>query len=196
MSITTKRISAYLLDIFFIYLLLSLITNIKFINPTYDKYMEYYDKYTEVVNKYYDEEITIEEMQELNKDNYYNVVKYGISSNVSIVLVIVLYFGVFQKYNNDQTLGKRIMKLKVMSTNGEDISLCRYLLRLLPMYFIFIGGILPIIINSILVFILNSNSYGGISSIITYLFIGIGILDITMNLHNKIAHTNVELINK
>lgn len=195
MSISSKRAIAYLLDIFFIYVLLSLITSIKFINPTYDKYEEAYSNYSKVIEKYSNEEITIEELQEQNKDNYYNLVKYSISNVVAIELIIFLYFGVFQKYNNGQTLGKRIMKLKVASDNNQEVSLGRYFLRILPMYFIFIGGSIPMIINLVLVFILNSNNYSMISSIVTYIFLGIAILDLSMNLHNKISHTKVELIN-
>ena len=41
----SKRLSAYLLDVIFIYLVISFACNIRFLNPTYDKYMEYMEKY-------------------------------------------------------------------------------------------------------------------------------------------------------
>lgn len=194
MSIKTKRFIAYVLDIVFIYVLLSLITSIRFINPTYEKYNDAYTKYTEVIERYYNQEISIEEMQELNEDNYYDVTRYSISNIVVIDIVLFLYFVIFQKYNNGQTLGKKIMKLKVVTENNKDISIGRYFLRILPMYFIFIGNFISLIINGVLVFILNSGNYSLVSSIITYIFLGIGILDLIINLHDRISHTKVELV--
>ena len=38
MSISSKRICAYLLDILLVYLFLTLLVNIKFINPYYEEY--------------------------------------------------------------------------------------------------------------------------------------------------------------
>lgn len=200
MSITSKRFSAYLLDIFFIYLLLSLITSIKFINPTYDKFIDSYEKYSEVVERYTNKEISLNEMQELNKDNYYNVTKYSISSNIVIVVGIFLYFGVFQKYNHGQTLGKKIMKLRVTSNDENEISIWKYLLRTLPMYFVLIGSVISFLINSILVFVLDSSNYMMASSIVTYFSLGIGIIDVVMllirkdkrGLHDILANTKVE----
>ena len=204
MSITSKRISAYLLDIFFIYLLLSLITSIRFINPTYEKFQESYEKYSEVTKRYYDKEITLNEYQELNKDNFYNVTKYSVSSTAAIIVVIFLYFGVFQKYNQGQTLGKKIMKIKVSSNDDKDVSIWKYFLRILPNYYVFIGSVVALLINSILVFIIGSNYYMTISSMVTYVFFGIGIVDFVMMLfrkdkralHEVISNTKVELVEK
>ena len=57
-SILSKRISAYLIDILFLFVLISLITEIKFINPYYDKYIETYESYNEILEQYSNEEIT------------------------------------------------------------------------------------------------------------------------------------------
>lgn len=199
MSLTSKRFSAYLLDIFFIYLLLSLVTSIKFINPTYDKFIESYEKYSDVVERYTNKEISLNEMQELNKDNFYNVTKYSISSNIVIIVGIFLYFGVFQKYNHGQTLGKKIMKLKVISNDDKDVNIWKYLLRVLPMYFVFIGSAVALLINTILIFILDSSNYMMVSSIVMYVLLGLGIIDVVMllirkdkrGLHDIVANTKV-----
>ena len=97
MSISSKRICAYLLDILLVYLFLTLLVNIKFINPYYEEYNEAYTKYNEIIEKYYNKDINFEEMQEQNADNYYNVNRYSISSNIEIIVVIFLYFGIFQR---------------------------------------------------------------------------------------------------
>ena len=200
MSITFKRVSAYLLDIFFIYLLLSLITNIRFINPSFEKYTESLEKYNEILNKYYNKEINLKEMQEQNKDNYYNISKYSISTSISIIVVVTLYFGLFQKYNNGQTLGKKITKLKVVYQNNRN-SLWKCFLRILPMYYFAIGNIILLILNIIMVNVLNSSQYYNYSNIATNTVIFIGILDFLMMiirkdkkcLHDLISGSIVEL---
>ena len=200
MSITFKRVSAYLLDIFFIYLLLSLITNIRFINPSFEKYTESLEKYNEILNKYYNKEINLKEMQEQNKDNYYNISKYSISTSISIIVVVTLYFGLFQKYNNGQTLGKKITKLKVVYQNNKN-SLWKYFLRILPMYYFAMGNIVLLVLNIIMVNVLNSSQYYNYSNIATNTVIFIGILDFLMMiirkdkkcLHDLISGSIVEL---
>jgi hypothetical protein len=202
MSLTGKRICAYLLDVFLIYVFLTLLVNIRYLNPYYEKYNESYTRYNEIVEKYYNKEISFEEMQEQNMDNYYDINRYSISNNIEIVVVLFLYFVIFQKYNNGQTLGKKIMKIKVVGDNKTSI--WRYLLRMLPMYFILVGGIIPLIINSSLILLLSKEIYLKISQVVTYVFLGIGIIDfvmITMNkdkkgLHDIISKTTVELIEK
>ena len=204
-SILSKRISAYLIDILFLFVIINLITDIKFINPYYDKYIESYEQYSELIENYNNEEINEEEFNELYNINYYEVSKYSIAYNVVIVLSIILYFVVFQKFNNGQTLGKKFLKIKVVENNTEEnASLLKYFLRSLPIYFIYIGGILPLIINSILVFVLNENNYMFISTIISYGFLILSIVTLVMlnvrkderGIHDLLANTKVIYMEK
>jgi len=176
----SKRVIAYLLDILLIYILISAIVSIRFINPTYDKYVEAYEKYAEVLEDYTKGNITDKEYTELNMDNIINVTKYSISSNVVIILVIIGYFCLFQKFNNGQTLGKKIMKIKVVGVDNKNVNIGRYLLRILPMHYIFIGSILPILINSIFIFVLKKNAYIMLNSITIYIIFFISIISFVM----------------
>jgi len=195
---TSKRISAYLIDIFFIFILIGLISEIRFINPQYDEYTKAYENYNQIVEDYTNELITAEEFNDLYNENYYHVSKYSLSYNIVIIVVIILYFGVFQKYNNGQTIGKKLMKIRVVG-NEESVGLMKYILRTLPIYFVYIGGILPVIINSVLVFILNENNYINISMIVSYIFLMISIISFVMirfrqdrrGLHDLLANTKV-----
>ena len=82
---------------------------------------------------------------------YYYISKYSISYNIVIIVGILLYFGVFQKYCNGQTIGKKLMKIKVVDNNtNENPNIWKHLLRTIPMYYIYIGGLIPLIINTIL----------------------------------------------
>lgn len=204
-SILSKRISAYLIDILFLFVLISLITEIKFINPYYDKYIETYESYNEILEQYSNEEITEAEFNKLYNINYYNVTKYSISYNIVIIVVIFLYFVVFQKFNNGQTLGKKLMKIKVTNNNEESkVSLIKYFIRSLPMYFIYVGGLIPLIINSVLVFILNENNYMNVTMIISYAFLIISIVSFVMinirkderGIQDLLANTKVIYIGK
>ena len=199
-SIISKRISAYLIDILFLFVVINLITGIKFINPNYDKYIESYENYSKLIEDYDNEKITEEEFNKLYSVNYYEVTKYSIAYTIVIVLSLILYFVVFQKFNNGQTLGKKFMKIKVVDKDTEEnTSLLKYLLRSLPIYFIYIGGILPLIINTILVFVLNANNYMAITTFISYGFLILTIVTLIMlnvrkderGLHDLIANSKV-----
>ena len=204
-SILSKRISAYLIDILFIFLLVGLISEIKFINPHYNKYIEAYESYNEILEDYTNEEISDKEFNKLYNDNYYLVSKYSVSYNIVIILSIILYFGVFQYFNNGQTIGKKIMKIRVVSNNeNEKVSLLKYLLRILPMYYIYIGGLLPFLINSILVYILNENNFMNVTMIVSYAFLSISIVSFILIIKRKdkrgiqdlIANTKIEYIGR
>jgi len=204
-KILSKRISAYLIDILFIFIVIGLISEIKFINPYYDKYIESYETYNEILEDYTNEEITEKEFTNLYNENYYLVSKYSVSYNIVIVLAILLYFGVFQKFNKGQTIGKKIMRIRVVSNiDNEDVSLLRYLIRTLPMYYIYIGGLIPLAINTILVFILNDNNFMNITMVVSYLFLFVAILSFVFicirkderGLQDIIAKTKVEYIEK
>lgn len=195
----SKRVSAYLLDICLIYLFMSLITGIRFINPTYDKLIETSNEYQEVINDYNEKKITEDEVLEYQKEYIYKATKYGVSTNIVVILVIFAYFGLFQKFNNGQTLGKKIMKIKVVSNSDKKLSVWSYFLRILPTYYIFIGSVIPIIITSILVFIIGSSHFASINSVVVYLFFGIAIMSFVMmnirkdkrGLHDLISGTKV-----
>lgn len=201
-SVLSKRISAYLIDILFVFIVIGLISEIKIINPNYDKYIETYENYSEILNSYTNDEITEKEFNELYNENYYLVSKYSVSYNIIIILVIVLYFAVFQKYNNGQTLGKKFMKIRITSSTNEKVGLFSYIVRILPMYYIYIGGVIPLIINSILVYCLNENIFINITTIISYLFLLVSIISFVFicvrkderGIHDILANTKVEYI--
>ncbi len=168
------RLTAYLLDILLIYIVLSLVVNTKIINPTYDKYMDTYDELNEILNVENVDDISTETLQKV-EESYYKINKYGVSYNIATCVIILLYFGVFQKYNNGQTLGKKIMKIKVVSNNDEKVSLGKMILRTLPLQFAYIGCCIPLILSSIMVFALDMTPYFYVYASITSIF---GILNL------------------
>jgi len=198
-KITTKRFTAYILDVVLVYFFIILVSNIRFINPTYDKLLEVTNNYNEAVEKLQDEKISEQEYFELNKQYIYEATKYNISTNIVFIVVTVAYFGLFQKFNNGQTLGKKIMKVRVVSTDDKEVTFSRYLLRILPMYYILMGSLIPFLLSTILVFIMGASSFSITYSIIVYVFVGIAIVSSIMTyvkkdhrgLHDLLARTKV-----
>lgn len=195
----SKRLTAYLLDVFFVYLLIMLITSIRFINPTYDKLLEISENYSNLVEQYDKDEVNDEIYLEATQDYIYNVTRYNVSTSIVTIVVIFGYFGLFQKYNNGQTLGKKITKIKVVGENNENLSLGKYFLRILPMQYVLIGSVIPIMLNAILVFMLDKNLFCNIYTILVYSFAILGVISfMIMNirkdkkgLHDLLAKSKV-----
>lgn len=195
----SRRLTAYLLDVFFVYLVIVLITNIRFINPTYNKLLEVTENYNVVTESYNKEEISDDEYLGATRDYLYDVTRYNISTSIVTVVVLFAYFGLFQKYNNGQTLGKKIMKLRITGIDDKPLSLVNSLLRVIPMQYVLIGSVIPIILNVILVNILNKAIFSNVYSILVYGFIIINIISFGMmyirkdkrGLHDLLAKSKV-----
>ncbi len=176
----STRFVAYLLDILLIYIVAGFLLNTRLINPNYDKYMDTQEKYTELVENASEENMNV--LTDEFKDIFYDLNKYGVAYNIATLTLLLLYFGVFQKFNNGQTLGKKIMKIKVVDNkDGNNVSLLKFIIRTIPMQFIYIGSVLTLLLNSILVYILNGTKFlyayslivtiVGIINIVSFLFI-------------------------
>lgn len=126
MDTSLKRIVAFVIDIVIISLVFKVI-NLLPIDPYKDDYNNAYSKYSEVVKD--SEEGSTDVKDELISLNY-EVYKYKTYSSLISAAIFVLYFGVFQYVLKGQTVGKKIMKLKVVSTNNKDVSILRYILRI------------------------------------------------------------------
>ena len=197
---TSKRITAFLLDILLVFFLASLVTSIHFINPYYKKYEAAFKEYSEVTNNYLEEKISEKEFLQLNYVNYYNVSRFSVPYNIVIVVILILYFVVFQKFNNGQTMGKQIMKIKVVNnSDNKDVSLIKYLLRSLPIYYISIGAIIPLLLNSLALLFVKGKIFYIVSACINYAFVILGVVTLTImlsrkdkrGLHDLIAGTKV-----
>ena len=183
---TSKRITAFLLDILLVFFLASLITSIHFINPYYKKYEESFKEYSEVTNNYLEEKISEKEFLKLNYVNYYNVSRFSVPYNIAIVVILILYFVFFQKFNNGQTMGKQIMKIKVVNNNdNKDVSLLKYLFRSLPIYYISIGSIISLLLNSLILLFVKGKVFYIVSVCINYAFVILGIVTLVVMLTRK-----------
>ena len=179
-----KRLAAYVVDIFIINILATLVASISFINPQYALYTADYETYLELYNQrvevmddidsaYGDQVISTEELDNLKNDytyfgtefdvlndktevtqedidglkesitNSYNDQFYDINYsleknmiiyNVIYIVMIIIYFGLLPIFTNGQTIGKRLLRLKVVTKDGKDAGFVRYTVRSLILY--------------------------------------------------------------
>ena len=121
-----KRACAYIIDLMLILIISSLFAGIEALNPNEEKYEETYNQYKTMISNASDiNSINNEEVINIT----YDMSKYGISIEIINLVVTVLYFVVFQYLNNGNTLGKTLMKIKVVSKDGKKIKFYQILLR-------------------------------------------------------------------
>ncbi len=193
MNITIKRISAYIIDYIFIVLLITLISQIRFLNPNYDEYVSAYNDYYDYYEEILDNNISIIDSKEY-KMTYYNLDKYSISISISSIIVYLLYFVGFQKWNNYQTLGKKVFNIKI-SSKSNNISWGKLTIRSIILYNIFFE-----ILSILALFIFKENNYlyvniaiSIIASIVFYINVFMIILSKKhLGLHDIICKTEIK----
>ena len=114
-NINFKRFTAYLIDLLIISVLVTLISQIKILNPYNSKYIETSEKF----KAYYTENIETSEnisYKQLFNKEYINIMhdlsKYSVSTSIIEIITIIAYFTAFPLLFNGQTIGKKICKLK------------------------------------------------------------------------------------
>ncbi len=185
-----KRLIAYFIDMLIVVVASSMLASISYLNPQLDKYNEIYESFEETAKEYNDKKIEMSEYQNKIKEYNYDLDRNSIvSSSISIIL-ITIYFVIFQKYNNGQTLGKKLMKIKIES----NASIGKYLIRSLILYNLGIN-----LIKILFVLLLSKENYMLASNI---LYVGALIIETTIvimvctrkdnrGLHDLAAGTNV-----
>ena len=105
------------------------------------------NNYTNIFKDNYKEELSNEDYDKINKkidklynntykEIYYKMEKNSIMYNIIYLVVVILYFVGFNKYTNGQTLGKKLMRLKIVNNNdsNKDVPVWSYIVRLIILY--------------------------------------------------------------
>lgn len=189
-----KRFFAYIIDIFIVLVIANLIT--MFI-PISEKTQDYYKELQTTKKKMYDKEIDVKEYTDIVLEDNYNISKGTVLISLTSIIIYILYFVVYQVYNNGQTVGKKLMKIKVKSITDESLSINTMLFRALIIY-----GIATNIINLMLILLLKKELYLSISntiSIIQSLIVIISVFMILFSKQKRGIHdiiTKTEVVNK
>ena len=140
-----RRLIAYIIDFMFITFMTSSISQINFLNPYLDKFYETSDKYLEL----YEDIIENQDVNALTSDNFttllYDLNKYNINVSLIEIICFILYYVGFQFWNNGQTLGKKLMKLKVVDKSNNKASFWQLLFRTVILFGLY-GQILNLLV--------------------------------------------------
>lgn len=203
-KVTVKRVAAFLIDIIFIYLIVSLFSNIEVLNPHYkeyekatNEYIELYEDYTTAIkNNASGQEEIVAQVTEKS----YEVSKYGYTVTIIGLVVSTLYFVVFEYFNKGQTVGKKLLKIKVTNDEGKRPTFAQCLIRSSLKYNIILGGSIALGIINVLVLILGSKSvylqYTPWIQSVDFSIAAVSLLFMMFRkdgkgLHDMLAHTNV-----
>lgn len=185
-----SRLCAFIIDAVIVSMIASL-----FATPFVDsKKIEDLDNQAlSIVEKFRNNEINMNEyVVEYSNISYDLARSNGVVSIITIIIGI-LYYVVFQLYNNGCTLGKKLLNIRVVSTAGE-LSMNQMIFR----SFIANSLLLDILSMIFITFASKSNYFYGIElfSIIQYAIVIISVFMIMygkqgLAIHDRLVHTKV-----
>ena len=187
----SQRVLAFLIDLVLLSMITSLIT--MFI-PMNDTATKLYEEQNRVLEDYVAGNVPMEEYVNQMFDLGYDISKQTVIISIVGVVISLLYYVVYPCYNNGQTFGKKLMKIKIKKTNDKELSMNDLLIRSMIN-----NSILVNIINVILVLFLSKNLYLSTSSLVSFiqylvLIISLIMIAFTKNaqgLHDKVCKTEV-----
>ncbi len=187
-----KRLFAYLIDIMIVGFVASALANIDVINPYINEYMESYEKFSEKLSSINGENANEVISSDAFILQYKSTLKYSIYSTGISFVCYILYFVGFQKWNKNQTVGKKLMKLKIINKDSSDnINVWQYLVRTLILYNLIFGSI-----NVCLSLWLNNKLFFTMSMIVSIIGYVITYLCYAMILFRKDGKGLHDLISK
>lgn len=165
---TLKRAFAYIIDLMIVVFIIGLFTNIEALNPNYEKYEQAFESYKTLIAE--SENTNNSQTAKQATNVMYDLNKYSVSTSIINVVVMVLYFGLFQYYNKGQTIGKKLMKIKIESNDGKDLTMNQLAVRSLIINSILANLILlaVIILGSKDVYFVSSTTVSMIQYIIIF----------------------------
>lgn len=187
-----KRLLAYIIDILIVGFVASALANIDILNPYLDNYLESYESFNETLKNINEENVMDMFYSAEFVSQYQNTLKYSVYSTGISLVCYLLYFVGFQKWNKNQTVGKKLMKLKIINKDSSDnINVWQYLVRTLILYNLIFGSI-----NVCLSLWLNNKLFFTMSMIVSIIGYVITYLCYAMILFRKDGKGLHDLISK
>lgn len=119
-----KRLVAYILDI----IIVSMILNFAFfIVPSNDKMIEARNNLDNLTASF--GKVDSKEFLELYQDYNYEYSSSSSLHSIVSITVYILYFIVFQYMNKGATIGKQILKIRVVKDNEEELQINDFIIR-------------------------------------------------------------------
>lgn len=185
-----KRMGAFVIDYFIVLVIASLIT----MGFNTNKNNDLNNQRNQLISDYQNEKITIDEYKNENYKLIYKLQKENITVNIVTITLYIGYFVVFATLNKGQTLGKKLLKIRVVNKNNDKPSIWNMLVRSL-----FIYNIISILFSTVAVKFLNINTFTYIYTTLRYIECFVIIISFFMviykkdgrGLHDMIAGTSV-----
>ena len=121
-----KRIIAYIIDLIIVTLISGMLSIVLTNN---EKYNQDSEKLIELTKKVTSSEIDTEEYYREFDELNYDLTKDSVDVTIITIGVSIVYFVVFSYFCNGITLGKYIVKLRIVSNNGKALNILNYFLR-------------------------------------------------------------------
>ena len=190
-ALFVQRFLAFLLDIVLVSVVASFISypfldmdSIQKLNESSVEVMENYTSGKIDEKEYFNESSTI---------SYELARKQGVNTLV-IIFLNILYFVIYQIKNNGKTLGKQILKIRVVDSANRDLSMNQMIFRALIINSI----LLDMISFGVLIFANQSSYFYGVSflAFIQFCILSVSTFMIMFGkdrrgLHDLVAHTDV-----
>lgn len=133
----SKRLLAFILDVVIVGIISSVITFPFSNNSNYEKLQK---ESTELMEEYVDGKISPKAYLSRNSDISYDLSKETGLQTIITLAIYILYFIVFQFYNKGKTFGKKIMKIKIVSSDEKkELTMNQLAVRSLIINSIFIN---------------------------------------------------------
>ncbi len=196
-----KRLSAYLIDILLIYFIANTIFMVVF-KDEYSRFAKSSEEYIATIQKVAEktkDTKSIETIAEETKELNYNYLKLGTTSTILTLSIQIIYFVFAQYFNNGQTLGKKILKIRIKQIGEERLNAGLFVLRESLLF------VLPIkIIDLVCLLTTKMNTYltinaltSNIETLVTLAIIGFMLFrNDGRGLHEIISRTEVVPVKK
>lgn len=165
-----KRLGALIIDMIIVSTVVSMFTFFVNNNSNYEKLTK---EYSDVMEQAMDKKTSPKEYKKLlskASDISYDLSKQTVVVSFISLTMYILYFIVFQFYNKGQTIGKKLMKIKIESNDGKDLTMNQLAVRSLIINSILANLILlaVIILGSKDVYFVSSTTVSMIQYIIIF----------------------------
>ncbi len=146
-----KRLAGYLIDITIVFLIQIIIMSAVNIGAT--EYRDLSEKQEEILSSVMKGE---EEALEEFKENNYKISKneYHMINSATNMVIVILYFGIFAVFNEGRTIGKQILKYKVVKEDSLPANYVQMIIRAIIIY-----GIIFTTLNLIGVHFMEKENY-------------------------------------
>ena len=155
-----KRAMAQLIDMFIVGIIIGIIS-MGFSTSRIEKLN---DEANSLMNDYVSGDISSKEYLSNYMDITYDMNRASLDSNLVYLAICIGYFLIFQYLNRGATIGKSLMRIRVVNSDGSDIGFIQMFIRTS-----IINEILPMIMLIILVFVSMGVSFFIFYSLISFI---------------------------